>query len=337
MPRSGTLSINRHISFFKKSQQIKAGYEKPGRSSRLARRTSAGGLRSDSHVPGRGAFRARLAVRGRLLAHHGLRRGTGPGLVPAHGGRPLRGAGPSGRRADAGRRVAHAPGSAGAGAHSVRGDLLPAPAGRVALDQPVAGIVGAGAVSAGGLQRLRRRALLARCPDAGADAGAAAGASGCLIGRLEDQRRRVDAVAQARGRRAVGKHVPEVSPTGGTVYFDPVHAQAVVVRRLHVRRIDRCVKARPAGAGVVLRLRREERQSAPGTPVNARLLMIPVCAGEGRLGAMLPQNAVLLRRQQSPPFSFGARDLLNGHCPKPVVLKDPVLSIHYFFTIKPLA
>lgn len=131
--------------------------------------------------------------------------------------------------------------------------------------------------------------------------------------------------------------MPQVTTTGGAMHFDPMHAQAVVVRRLHVRRVDRCVKARPTGAGVVLCLRRKQWQSASGTPVNAWLFMIPVCAGEGRLGAVLPENAVLLRRQQSPPFSFGARDLLNGHCPKPVVLKDPVLSIHYFFTIKPLA
>ena len=85
--------------------------------------------------------------------------------------------------------------------------------------------------------------------------------SGIALGRLrrpEVQGHTVDAVAEAGRRRAVLEHVALVSTAPGAVDLGPDHEQAIVLRGAD-RALDRRPEARPAGAAVELRLRREQR------------------------------------------------------------------------------
>ena len=95
---------------------------------------------------------------------------------------------------------------------------------------------------------------------------------------VERQRARVDAVALAGRARPVGEHVPEVPATGGTGDLDAVHSVAVVGVELHVGAVRRLGEARPAGAGIELRVRGEQLGAAPGTAIGAVTLLVHVLA-----------------------------------------------------------
>src|SRR5579875_105882 len=69
---------------------------------------------------------------------------------------------------------------------------------------------------------------------------------------------------------------------------------------------------RPAAAGVVLRLRLEQRRAAAGAAVGAGLEDVVVLAAERRLGSLLPQDVVLLRRERLAPLPLGFLDLGHG-------------------------
>ena len=132
----------------------------------------------------------------------------------------------------------------------------------------------------------------------------------CLLVRLrvrvEFQRGGVDAVAQACRRGAVVEDVPLVRPAGGAVHLRTQHEEeAAVLFGLDVLLIYGSVEARPARAGVVLRLGAKERRAASDAAVDAFLLVIPVLAGKGPLGAMLPGDPVLLGGELLSPFLFG--------------------------------
>ena len=75
-----------------------------------------------------------------------------------------------------------------------------------------------------------------------------------LLRRLEFQRGAVHAVAQARGLRAVGEDVAEVSAAARAVDLGPLHQVSVVLARGH-RAGDRLEEARPAGAAFEFRAR----------------------------------------------------------------------------------
>src|SRR5439155_5592661 len=131
--------------------------------------------------------------------------------------------------------------------------------------------------------------------------------SGLLL-RVELDRRRVDAVAQACWLRPVVEDVPQVPATARARDLGPDHEMRVVRRLLDRRALGRGVKARPAAVGVELGLGLEQPRAAAGAQVNARRLGVPVLAREGPFGALLTQHVVLGRGQVSLPLGFA---LLN--------------------------
>src|SRR5689334_1499263 len=102
-----------------------------------------------------------------------------------------------------------------------------------------------------------------------------------------------------------------MAATAGAANFCPHHP----VRGVGVN-LDRLgggglVEARPAGTGLELRVRAEERRSAPGTVVHAVVLHVPVPAGERPLSPLAAKDLVLLRRQLLAPLGVGLLDLVR--------------------------
>src|SRR5262245_49010061 len=92
------------------------------------------------------------------------------------------------------------------------------------------------------------------------------------VGR-EVQRHGVDAVAQARGRRAVGEHVSLVAAAAGAEKLRTHHAEARVVLFTQVIFVERRREARPAGAAVELLPAPKEGQAAEPTGEDPRTLL----------------------------------------------------------------
>src|SRR6185295_13426695 len=115
---------------------------------------------------------------------------------------------------------------------------------------------------------------------------------GGLVGGLEGQRDRVDAVAVAGGGAvAVGEDVPEVGAAVGAAHLDPLHPVRGVLDVLHGVG-DRLVEARPAAAGVELGVGLEQHVLAGLAAVDTLGLGVGVLAHEGALGAGLAQHGV---------------------------------------------
>src|SRR5690606_20743854 len=79
---------------------------------------------------------------------------------------------------------------------------------------------------------------------------------------------RVDAIPQAGRLRAVGEDVAEMPAAFCAGDLDAVHAVAEVVVLFDLRAVDRVPEARPATAGVELRLRGEKLGAAAGADVD---------------------------------------------------------------------
>ena len=112
---------------------------------------------------------------------------------------------------------------------------------------------------------------------------------------LQFERAGVDAVALPGRAGAVREDVAEMAAAGGAHHLGAHHAVARVGlgdRRSRGRRLD---EARPAGAGVELRVGAEELGAAAGAAVDAGVLRVDVLAGERALGALPPEDLVLLR------------------------------------------
>src|SRR5262249_35205981 len=75
--------------------------------------------------------------------------------------------------------------------------------------------------------------------------------------------------------------------------------------RLDALELSGGVEARPARAGVELRLRAEELRAASRAAVDTRILRVDVHTGERALGPRLTEYAVLLRRQALTPLLVG--------------------------------
>src|SRR5512139_1277180 len=140
---------------------------------------------------------------------------------------------------------------------------------------------------------------------------------GSVLLFLEFQRRRVDAVAQPGGGGAVWEDVAEVRAATSAQGFGAHHAVAGVGLLRHGFGVPRLIDARPAAAGVVLRGRGKQRLAAGGAAVLAGFMVVPVGAGERPFGAVLAQDAVLLRGQFGTPFGFGL-GFVNAHGSPPV-------------------
>src|SRR4051794_30227020 len=101
------------------------------------------------------------------------------------------------------------------------------------------------------------------------------------------KRERVDAPAQAGRRRPIREDVPQVRVAGRAQRLLAGHAVGGVA--LDVDRVlgDRLEEARPAGAGLELRVRAEQLGPARRAPVQAGRVQLAVLAGERPLGRLL--------------------------------------------------
>src|SRR6266540_4325875 len=132
------------------------------------------------------------------------------------------------------------------------------------------------------------------------------------------ERDRVHAVAQPRRRRAVLEDVAEVPVAAGAADLDAAHAVRVVDPLRHRVGGDGVRERRPAGAGLELLARAEERVAAPRTDVGPRLLRPEEAPGPGGLGAVAAQDLVLLRGEPLPPLGVAEDELLgHGAPPRP--------------------
>src|SRR5690606_6506040 len=99
--------------------------------------------------------------------------------------------------------------------------------------------------------------------------------------------------------RAVVEDVAQMRAAGGANGLDPAHAVGVVRDLAHGSR-NGLVEARPARPRIELRVRAEERAVASGASIRA-VLGGRELARERRLGALLPEHGVLLRREPLLP------------------------------------
>src|SRR5579884_2950804 len=144
----------------------------------------------------------------------------------------------------------------------------------------------------------RRRSSSVR---SGSPAGPALPGSRLL---LKIERGRIDAVAQTSRRRPVLKDVPQMRPAAAAGDLGADHPEAGVGRFGNGAVMSRRDKARPSGAGIEFRVRAEELRAAADAFVGSTFVMIPILAGERRLGAFLARDVILLGRQLTPPLGF---------------------------------
>jgi len=93
----------------------------------------------------------------------------------------------------------------------------------------------------------------------------------------------------------------------------PRHPIAIVTGFRHVFPRNRLPEARPAGAGVELGLRAEQRRIAADAAEEAALMQVPCGAAEGTLGAGAARHFVGDRRKLTPPLGVGLDDARDGH------------------------
>src|SRR5579872_878303 len=98
---------------------------------------------------------------------------------------------------------------------------------------------------------------------------------------------RVHAVTHSPGRRAVVEYVAEVGLAQRARYRGPPNSEHRIGRLDNVLLCHRLGKARPASAGIKLRLRIEEGRSAADAAIDAVAFEVPISAGERkfRIGA----------------------------------------------------
>src|SRR5437588_11203173 len=127
--------------------------------------------------------------------------------------------------------------------------------------------------------------------------------------RLQLQRRRVDAVAQAGGAGAVVEDVAEMAVALRTQHLGADHAVGHVALLVDMAVDGRRRKTRPAAAGIELGVGLEQRLAAAGARIGALAVLVLILAGERPLGRLLAQHRILHRRQLAAPFGFALFDL----------------------------
>ena len=123
----------------------------------------------------------------------------------------------------------------------------------------------------------------------------------------------VDAVAQARRRRAVRKDVAEMAVAARAADLDAAHAVRAILELDHGLWRGRLEIARPAAAAVEFAVGAKEFGSAADARIGARGLGVPKRPGEGTLRTLFARDAILLRCQQGSPLRFCPDDFSLGH------------------------
>src|SRR4051812_41850597 len=127
--------------------------------------------------------------------------------------------------------------------------------------------------------------------------------------RLQLQRGRIDAVAQAGRAGAVLEDMAEMAVALRAQHLGADHAVGDVALLFDMAFECWLGKARPAAAGIEFGIGFEQRLAAAGAGIGALALLMLVLAGERPLGRLLAQHRVLHRRQFLTPLGFALLDL----------------------------
>src|SRR5205823_7008386 len=92
----------------------------------------------------------------------------------------------------------------------------------------------------------------------------------------------------------------------------PAREPARVVLLGHRVGGDRLPEARPTGARIEFRFRREQRLAAADAFIDARVLGRVILAAERALRAVIARDVVLLARELLLPLGVGLDDLVHG-------------------------
>src|SRR5688572_20191923 len=102
-----------------------------------------------------------------------------------------------------------------------------------------------------------------------------------------------------------------MGPTATAERLGAAHAVGTVFLDCHVFLPRRLPEAGPTRARIELVLGAEQLSTAAHAAVLAFLVIVPVGAGEGRLGAFLARHVILVRSELLAPFRVRLLDL--GH------------------------
>src|SRR5262245_16545768 len=126
---------------------------------------------------------------------------------------------------------------------------------------------------------------------------------------MEGERRGIDTIAKASRRRSILEDVAEVRVAAHAVNFCADHPEARVRGTTDILLSHGLKETGPASAGIELRIRMKQRQSAAHARVEAVLMVVVKDAAEGPLRVMCARDAELFVRELRPPGIVGLDDL----------------------------
>ena len=107
--------------------------------------------------------------------------------------------------------------------------------------------------------------------------------------------------------------MPEMRATAGAMDFGAAREQAIVCFSANVTFDYGLKETRPAGAGIKFGVGSEQVEIAGDTPIQPRLMIVPVDSAERPFGAFFARDTVLLGRELFLPLGLGLDDFLHGH------------------------
>src|SRR5580765_937191 len=132
-----------------------------------------------------------------------------------------------------------------------------------------------------------------------------------VASRDEIERRRVHAIAQTGGARAVVEDVAQMAIAPRAEHLVANHAVGGVSGAGDILFGDGLPETRPAGAGLEFRFGVEQGRGAADASVDSIGMVRGVLSGEGPFGALSTGHFELLRRQLLPPFGVCFSDFLH--------------------------
>jgi pyridoxamine 5'-phosphate oxidase len=115
----------------------------------------------------------------------------------------------------------------------------------------------------------------------------------------------------------------------GALNFDAAHAVARILDHLEILLVDGRIEAGPTAAGFELRAGAEELGVATDAMIRAIVVHVPVFASERRLGAALPCDVILFRRELLFPVLFGLTHAFSLHWK--LAVSDPIRLFKKWF------
>src|SRR5687767_8502796 len=112
--------------------------------------------------------------------------------------------------------------------------------------------------------------------------------------------------------------------------FDPAHSIGAVLLVDDVLCRDWLKKTGPAGAGIELRVRGEERQVAANAGVDALSFVVEQCAAKRPFGAFASCNFVLLAGELLAPFGIALLDARQIDRPDELTIAIEHPNFHTF-------